>query len=241
MTSGGGSREASTIQPTKVASARPLWEQPSFLVTFGLCVAWLAVLIAGSETRPGARPGAVILLILTVIGYAVYRRRRGWKALPTSGWLPSRQTSRKRAIGLGAYMAVLVLLVAGVALPQKAGPSPRATSGGGSAGLTGCGSTRSCASYHPDGDYHQTWSKDYGATTCGDWVTAMDDRQRFVFAADVLLVVRKRADPNAGIASDNDVNDLTDAITAACADNGAGASALDNAQTEAETWFMKPR
>jgi len=40
--------------------------------------------------------------------------------------------------------------------------------------------------------YVQTWTKPYGDTTCADWRDAMDNHQRYVAAADMLLTLRKK-------------------------------------------------
>ena len=40
--------------------------------------------------------------------------------------------------------------------------------------------------------YTQTWTKSYGATPCSDWRDVMDNHQRTVAAADMLLTLRKK-------------------------------------------------
>lgn len=40
--------------------------------------------------------------------------------------------------------------------------------------------------------YSQTWTKDYGATTCGEWLGEMTDKQQWVAAADMLAAVRDK-------------------------------------------------
>lgn len=114
-TSGGPESPDQADSTTTRTAARSLWEQPSFLVTVALCAVWLAVLLSGSKAAQAARPGAAILLILTLLGYAGYRKLRGWTALPTSGWLPSRQTSRRRWVGLVLYAVVVLSVAAGLA------------------------------------------------------------------------------------------------------------------------------
>jgi hypothetical protein len=158
MTSGGGPREASTIQPTKAASTRPLWEQPSFLVTLALCAVGMSAFVSGSEAALAARPEMTVVLVATLVGYVLYRKKRGWRALPTSGWLPSRQTSRRRWVGLGLYAFLLVVL-ASLGMP-------RTTSGPGVADTA--------------------WTKSMATTTCGDWLSVMTDRQRQAFAEALL-------------------------------------------------------
>lgn len=36
------------------------------------------------------------------------------------------------------------------------------------------------------GKYEQTWPKDYGATSCGEWHKKMDEHQQFVAGADMI-------------------------------------------------------
>jgi len=158
-TSGGPESPDQADSTTTRTAARSLWEQPSFLVTLGVCAVWLTAFTSSSEKIQADRPFAVIFLLLTALGYAGYRRWRGWKALPTSGWLPSRQTSRRRWIGLGVYLAALVLLVAASAMPQNTGPESGADA---------------------------PWTKSLVATTCGDWQSVMTARQRLTFAQALL-------------------------------------------------------
>ena len=40
--------------------------------------------------------------------------------------------------------------------------------------------------------YTQTWTKSYGITPCSDWRDVMDNHQRTVAAADMLLTSRKK-------------------------------------------------
>ena len=164
-TTNGGPEGPGEVHSTATrATARPLWEQPSFLVTLGVCAVWLSGLTSSSAKLQADRGAMIVLLILTVLGYAGYRKRRGWKALPTSGWLPSRQISRRRAIGTGAYLAVFVLGVAASALPQ----------------------TTASSSVGPPGAADAPWNKSMAATTCGDWQSVMTANQRLAFAQSLL-------------------------------------------------------
>ena len=190
MTAGNGPEGPKHLDSTTTRdAARSLWEQPSFLVTFALCVLLLTVLAVGSESRPGARLGAIILLIPTIVGYALYRRRRGWKALPTSGWLPSRHASRRRWIGLGLYVALLLLFVVGAMMP------PTTVSPG-----------------VPDAP----WTKSLAATTCGDWQSVMTARQRLAFAQ--ALLAYDLTQPHGAALNQATANDYISMIADTCKD-----------------------
>lgn len=52
--------------------------------------------------------------------------------------------------------------------------------------LAGCGGGPASTKYT------QTWTKSYGATPCSDWRDTMDNHQRTVAAADMLLTSRKK-------------------------------------------------
>ena len=74
--------------------------------------------------------------------------------------------------------------------------------------------------------YEQTWPVEYGKTTCDDYVGgAMDEHQRFVMAADMLLSMRLGNDPDATLPSDDDVNAFAFDLSIAC-DVGDSASSL---------------
>ena len=195
MTSNGGPEGPEEVHsPATRATARPLWEQPSFLVTLGVCAVWLTGLTSSSAKLQADRAWGVIFLVLTVLGYAGYRKRRGWKVLPTSGWLPSRQTSRRRAIGLGAYLAVLVLLVAASALPQTTGTP----------------------SVGPPGVADAPWTKSLAATTCGDWQSVMTALQRLAFAQ--ALLAHDLSQPHGAALDQATVNDYISIIADTCKD-----------------------
>ena len=69
--------------------------------------------------------------------------------------------------------------------------------------------------------YTQTWTKAYDQTTCADWGSAMDEHQRFVMAADMLLAAQRGEQADAPIPPDSQIQTLQTAIGGACA--GAGA------------------
>lgn len=51
--------------------------------------------------------------------------------------------------------------------------------------------TAACGGAAPESTkYTQTWTKSYGDTPCSDWRDVMDNHQRFVGAADLLLTAR---------------------------------------------------
>lgn len=52
--------------------------------------------------------------------------------------------------------------------------------------LAGCGGGPASTKYT------QTWPKSYGTTPCSDWANVMDNHQRYVAAADMLLTFRKK-------------------------------------------------
>lgn len=65
------------------------------------------------------------------------------------------------------------------------------------------------------GKYEQTWSTPYASTTCGDYLTAMDDHQRWVLAADMLSGARK-TDGATDLPADSDVDRFQQDIATAC-------------------------
>ncbi|MET7648358.1 hypothetical protein ABZS83_33000 [Streptomyces sp. NPDC005426] len=65
------------------------------------------------------------------------------------------------------------------------------------------------------GKYEQTWPTRYADTTCGDYLTAMDDHQRWVLAADMLSGARK-TDGAAGLPADSEVDRFQQDIATAC-------------------------
>ena len=52
--------------------------------------------------------------------------------------------------------------------------------------LMGCGGEPSSTKYK------QTWTKPYGSTPCSEWRDVMDNHQRTVAAADMLLTLRQK-------------------------------------------------
>ncbi len=195
MTTTAGPEGPGEVQPTTTrTAARSLWEQPSFLVTLGLCVLWLTAFATNTQSAQESRPVAIFLLVATVLGYALYRRKRGWKALPTTGWLPSRRASRRHWIGLGLYISLLVFLVAGSAMRQT-------TSQG-----------NSVPAHVPDAP----WTKSLTATTCGDWQSEMSDRQRQTFAG--ALLAYDLAQPHGAALDQAKASDYISMITDTCKD-----------------------
>jgi hypothetical protein len=54
--------------------------------------------------------------------------------------------------------------------------------------LTGCGSSASNGRANGEpGKFDQTWSTPYSQTTCAHWGNDMDNHQKFVMAADMLI------------------------------------------------------
>lgn len=60
--------------------------------------------------------------------------------------------------------------------------------------------------------YKQTWATPYSETTCAQFAEAMNDHERFVMAADML--VGARGDNN--LPSDHDVRSFQDDVTIGC-------------------------
>ncbi|MET8658164.1 hypothetical protein [Streptomyces griseus] len=79
-------------------------------------------------------------------------------------------------------------------------------------GLTGCGT--SPEPVQPE-KYTQTWATPYSSTTCGDYLTAMTQRQRWVLAADMLTGARK-ADGANTLPADADVDRFQQGMATAC-------------------------
>lgn len=65
------------------------------------------------------------------------------------------------------------------------------------------------------GKYEQTWPTRYASTTCGDYLTAMDDHQRWVLAADMLSGARK-TDGATDLPADSEVDRFQQDIATAC-------------------------
>jgi len=171
-----------------------LWDQPSFLVALALGVLWLAALLSSSKAAQAGRPGFAILLIVTVLGYLGYRRVRGLRALRKSNWLPRRQTTRRRKVALGIYLAVLAVASAGLAVSPALPNTP------------------------------VLWTKNLDATTCGDWQSVMTDYQRNQIALTLLdydrLLTPVPADAGAGATS----GDYVETITLLCSEVGPSAN-----------------
>ena len=191
MTSGASPQDPGGVQPPKGAAARPLWEQPSFLVTLALCAVGMSAFVSGSEAALAARPGMTVVLVATLVGYVLYRKKRGWRALPTSGWLPSRQTSRRRWVGLGLYAFLLVVL-ASLGMP-------RTTSGPGGA--------------------DSAWTKSQATTTCGDWLSVMTDPQRKAYAE--AMLASDLLKPHGPALYQTTANDYISLITGMCQEEGS--------------------
>ncbi|MEW2250408.1 hypothetical protein AB0907_24075 [Streptomyces sp. NPDC006975] len=97
------------------------------------------------------------------------------------------------------------------------------------AALTGCGSSDTGAgsgSATAEGaaprpkpkqadKYEQTWTVPYSNTTCGDYLNNMDDHQRWVAAADMLVGARK-TDGGSGLPADSEVTRFQEDISTAC-------------------------
>jgi len=72
-----------------------------------------------------------------------------------------------------------------------------------------------CGSGPASTKYTQTWTESYGTTPCSDWRDLMDNHQRFVAAADMLLTLRKK-DGNGEIPTDEMVGAFALAMTDMC-------------------------
>jgi hypothetical protein len=68
----------------------------------------------------------------------------------------------------------------------------------------------------PVGKYDQTWPKDYSHTTCREWLNKMSQHENFVAAADMLVGARSVDDKDAGLPSDELVDEFRDGVTTAC-------------------------
>ncbi|MFB8083703.1 hypothetical protein [Streptomyces sp. NPDC056013] len=65
------------------------------------------------------------------------------------------------------------------------------------------------------GKYEQTWLTPYSSTTCGDYLTALDDHQRWVLAADMLSGARS-ADGATDLPEDTEVERFRQDMATAC-------------------------
>lgn len=66
------------------------------------------------------------------------------------------------------------------------------------------------------GKYEQTWAKDYGKTTCREWLRRMDEHERFVAAADMLLGAQQVGNRNADLPSGKLVGEFSGALDKVC-------------------------
>ncbi|MCD2461963.1 hypothetical protein MBT42_00120 [Streptomyces sp. MBT42] len=109
-------------------------------------------------------------------------------------------------------LAALLLAVAGCSTPPES-DTPAA------------GPETTTSAVHPEptkpGKYEQTWLTPYSSTTCGDYLTALDDHQRWVLAADMLSGARK-VDGATDLPEDTEVERFRQDMTTAC---GAEATA----------------
>lgn len=78
--------------------------------------------------------------------------------------------------------------------------------------LTACSASGSPTA---DSKYTQTWTTPYNATTCGDYLTAMTSKQRWVMAADVIASFRS-ADGSDTVPADSVVSRFDADIATAC-------------------------
>lgn len=74
---------------------------------------------------------------------------------------------------------------------------------------------RSTAATRTIGPYEQTWRQSYGETDCREWRLEMDDHERFVAAADMLLAAR-RADGAGDLPPDDLIRSFQAAIADVC-------------------------
>ncbi|MFJ6235051.1 hypothetical protein ACIQH0_13195 [Streptomyces griseus] len=81
--------------------------------------------------------------------------------------------------------------------------------------LTGCSSEPEPLGLAGPGKYEQTWTTPYSSTTCGDYLNALDKRERWVLAADMLTGARK-ADGTNALPSDADVDRFQQDMATAC-------------------------
>lgn len=87
--------------------------------------------------------------------------------------------------------------------------------------LVGCGGSA-------DSDkYKQSWSQPYDKTDCQEWAKDMDEHQRFVMAADLLLTLQRKQEAGAAIPSDALVDRFVTALDEVCDDTDAAIAAED--------------
>lgn len=82
---------------------------------------------------------------------------------------------------------------------------------------TGCAGSEAGSSSDTSevGKYQQTWPRSYAATTCRSWSTEMDDQQRFVASADMLVGARTK-DGIDRLPEDAQVEQMEGDITTVC-------------------------
>lgn len=66
------------------------------------------------------------------------------------------------------------------------------------------------------GKYTQTWTKEYKATTCGDWLHRMTEAQRWAASADILAAARNKISGGSGLPSDTLVTTFEKNISTGC-------------------------
>jgi hypothetical protein len=66
------------------------------------------------------------------------------------------------------------------------------------------------------GQYDQTWSLSYDQTTCAQWLGEMDEHQRYVAGADMLLGAARTENDSAGLPPDPKIDEFTQQISTAC-------------------------
>lgn len=66
------------------------------------------------------------------------------------------------------------------------------------------------------GKFTRTWTKDYSATTCKEFMTVMTGQQGFVAAADMLVNARRGTDPSLSMPSDDLINMFQNDIQTGC-------------------------
>ena len=67
-----------------------------------------------------------------------------------------------------------------------------------------------------DTKYAQTWPLDYGATRCGQWLSRMTEKQRWVAAADMLVSARKVDHDSTDMPADGLVTKFKNEVTQGC-------------------------
>lgn len=81
--------------------------------------------------------------------------------------------------------------------------------------LTGGCSSGTGAGSSP-GKFDQTWTKKIGDTTCGDWIGSMNERERFVASADLLISSQQTDGGKQALPADSLINAFAADISTAC-------------------------